>query len=101
MKSRSKLPSFELHGHLLVSSKLLQHQTCIYTLTPDEHFIVDRHPRHPQVAFAAGLSGHGFKFSAVLGQLLAELGPGAEPSLPVSFLSLDRPALRAAGAGSG
>lgn len=44
------------------------HTTCMYTMTPDAHFVVDRHPEHPQVTFAAGLSGHGFKFTCVLGE---------------------------------
>ena len=42
-------------------------------MTPDGHFVVDRHPEHPQVALAAGLSGHGFKFVPVLGRILADL----------------------------
>lgn len=50
-----------------VSSQPTHHAACMYTLTPDEHFVVDRHPAFPQVAFAAGLSGHGFKFACVLG----------------------------------
>ena len=51
-----------------LSSRLLQHSVCLYTMTPDGHFVVDRHPAHPQVVLAAGLSGHGFKFVPVLGQ---------------------------------
>ena len=42
-------------------------------MTPDGHFVVDRHPEYPQVAFAAGLSGHNFKFVPVLGRILADL----------------------------
>ena len=45
-----------------VSDRATDHAVCMYTMSPDEHFIVDRHPQHPQVAFAVGLSGHGFKF---------------------------------------
>ena len=41
-------------------------------MSPDEHFIVDRHPAYPNVVFAAGLSGHGFKFAPVLGRALAD-----------------------------
>lgn len=48
-------------------------QTCIYTLTPDRHFVIDTHPGYPQVAFAAGFSGHGFKFASVVGEILADL----------------------------
>lgn len=46
---------------------------CIYTLTPDRHFIIDRHPEYADVAVACGFSGHGFKFAPVVGELLADL----------------------------
>ncbi|HEV3418021.1 MAG TPA: N-methyl-L-tryptophan oxidase [Pirellulales bacterium] len=72
----------------------LHHSVCMYTLTPDEHFIVDRHPGDPRINFAAGLSGHGFKFSCVLGQALADLAIDGRTDLPIDFLSLDRPGLR-------
>jgi sarcosine oxidase len=70
------------------------HAVCMYTLTADEHFLVDRHPHHPQVALAAGLSGHGFKFVGVLGEALADLALAGETRLPIEFLRLDRPGLR-------
>ena len=50
-----------------VSTRVADHAVCLYTMSPDEHFIVDRHPLHSNVVFAAGLSGHGFKFTPVLG----------------------------------
>ena len=55
--------------------------------------MIDRHPEHGQVVFAAGLSGHGFKFTSVLGSILADLAIAGETSLPIEFLRLDRPAL--------
>lgn len=54
----------------------VQAKTCLYTMTPDEHFVVDVHPRHAQICFAAGFSGHGFKFSPAVGELLADLATG-------------------------
>lgn len=48
-------------------------KSCIYTNTPDEHFIVGIHPDSERVALAAGFSGHGFKFASVMGEILAEL----------------------------
>jgi sarcosine oxidase len=48
-------------------------EVCMYTNTPDEHFWIDRHPQHPQVLIASPCSGHGFKFSSVIGEVLAEL----------------------------
>ena len=46
---------------------------CMYTTTPDENFLLARHPRHPQVTVAAGFSGHGFKFVPVVGEIIADL----------------------------
>jgi sarcosine oxidase len=48
-------------------------KTCLFTNSPDEHFIVDRLPDAPHIAFAAGCSGHGFKFCSVIGEILADL----------------------------
>lgn len=78
-----------------LSNRLLRHSVCLYTMTPDGHFVVDRHPEHPQVALAAGLSGHGFKFVPVLGSILADLALDGRTSLPINFLSARRPALAA------
>jgi monomeric sarcosine oxidase len=69
------------------------HVVCMYTMTPDAHFVVDRHPAHRQVLFAAGLSGHGFKFTGVLGEALTQLALDGSTSLPIAFLSAGRPAL--------
>jgi monomeric sarcosine oxidase len=76
-----------------VSRNPLQFATCLYTLSPDRNFVVDRHPQYPQVAFAAGLSGHGFKFVTVLGEALADLVQHGQTRLPIGFLSCQRPAL--------
>jgi sarcosine oxidase len=73
-----------------VADGLAEHQTCLYTMSPDEHFIVDRHPREPNVVFAAGLSGHGFKFTPVLGKALAEMVLEGGTELHVDFLGLGR-----------
>jgi len=68
----------------------LHHSVCMYTLTPDEHFIVERHPADRRIALAAGLSGHGFKFTCVLGEALADLALDGRTALPIGFLSADR-----------
>ena len=47
-------------------------KTCLYTMSPDEHFVVDQHPRHESVHYACGFSGHGFKFASVMGEVLSE-----------------------------
>lgn len=73
-----------------VTGERLDHQTCLYTMSPDGHFIVDRHPYAENVVFAAGLSGHGFKFAPALGRALAEMVIDGGTDLPVDFLSLQR-----------
>ena len=52
---------------------VLHHETCMYTVTPDEHFVIAVHPEHPQVVVASPCSGHGFKFTPVVGEILADL----------------------------
>jgi sarcosine oxidase len=56
-----------LNGDLVTTS------ICMYTNSPDQHFIIDRHPEYAQVVVAAGFSGHGFKFCSVVGQMVAGL----------------------------
>lgn len=73
-----------------VTTTSTQHAVCFYTMSPDSHFIVDRHPQFPDVAFAAGLSGHGFKFTSVIGQILTDLLCDGGTLLPAEFLGLAR-----------
>jgi sarcosine oxidase len=79
---RSHLPGIE--------PVIRKRSVCFYTMSPDENFIVDRHPHHANVCFAAGLSGHGFKFTGVLGQVLADWTLDGRTELPVDFLSASR-----------
>jgi glycine/D-amino acid oxidase-like deaminating enzyme len=62
----------------------------MYTMTPDEHFIIDRHPRYPQVSIAAGFSGHGFKFSSVAGEILADLATEGRTHHDIALFSTRR-----------
>lgn len=73
-----------------VGQQRTRHATCLYTMSPDEHFLLDHHPVSERVAFAAGLSGHGFKFASVLGAVLADLVLDGGSRLPIDFLSLQR-----------
>jgi sarcosine oxidase len=68
----------------------VDHAVCLYTKSPDSHFVIDRHPAFPHVLFAAGFSGHGFKFTSVIGRALAELAVEGTTDLPIDFLSLER-----------
>jgi sarcosine oxidase len=63
---------------------------CLYTNSPDSHFILGRHPRLPRVTLAAGFSGHGFKFASVVGEILADLSTAGTTARPISFLSPSR-----------
>ena len=69
---------------------LVSMRTCMYTNSPDHHFIIDRHPRHPRVTIACGFSGHGFKFASVVGEALADLTTKGRTDLPIGFLGFDR-----------
>lgn len=67
-----------------------RHEVCFYTMSPDEQFLIDTHPCHKNVVFSAGLSGHGFKFTSVLGEVMADLALAGTTSLPVGFLGIER-----------
>jgi sarcosine oxidase len=71
----------------------VQSAVCMYTMTEDHHFIVDRHPEHPNVVVGAGFSGHGFKFTTVLGEAMADLAVDGKTDLPIGFLSIHRDTL--------
>ncbi len=78
-----------------VSHRVVRHSVCMYTMSADEHFIVDHHPRDERITFAAGLSGHGFKFAPVLGEALADLTLAGRSELPIEFLRCGRAGLKA------
>ena len=63
-------------------------ETCLYTNTPDDDFIVDRHPDLPNVIIGAGFSGHGFKFTPFIGELLVQLALGETPALDIRELAM-------------
>jgi sarcosine oxidase len=66
-------------------------KTCLFTNSPDEHFILDRHPEFPQVSIAAGFSGHGYKFACVVGEIMADLAlEGACTKWDLSLFRLGR-----------
>ena len=73
-----------------VAGPLVHASVCLYTNTPDENFILDRHPCHPRVVVFAGGSGHAFKFMPVLGALMADLLTDDHPPHDLAPLFLDR-----------
>src|SRR5262249_49645863 len=68
----------------------LRRSVCLYTLTPDRHFLIDRHPQHENVVIAGGFSGHGFKFASVVGEVLADLAIHGKTALPIEMFRAKR-----------
>jgi sarcosine oxidase len=68
-----------------VSDRLVDRAVCLYTMTADHDFLIDRHPEHPAVVFATGFSGHGFKFAPEVGRLLADLALDGTQKPPPRF----------------
>jgi sarcosine oxidase len=70
-------------------------ETCIFTNTADNHFVIDVHPDHPQVSFASPCSGHGFKFASVVGEIMADLAEFGLTRHDISLFRLGRLTQRA------
>ena len=81
-RARSFLPE--------VTDSLVHFELCLYTKTPDEHFILDRHPEVPNVVVGGGFSGHGFKFGPVIGEILADLALEGRSAHDLSLFGLER-----------
>jgi sarcosine oxidase len=69
---------------------LAESAVCMYTNTPDEHFVIDRHPAHANVVVASPCSGHGFKFASAIGEQLAGLALGEVSSLDLTRFRIAR-----------
>jgi monomeric sarcosine oxidase len=74
----------------LRSADLAHVDACMYDVSTDEDFILDHLPRDPRVIFASGLTGHGFKFGLLLGELLCNMVCSTEPIIPLERFSLAR-----------
>jgi sarcosine oxidase len=79
-----------IKNHLNVSNECIKAQTCLYTVTPDSNFIIDTHPEHSNIIIASPCSGHGFKHSAAVGEILAELATQGKSKIDISKFSLKR-----------
>ena len=64
--------------------------TCMFTNTPDHHFVIDLHPDYEQVSIASACSGHGFKFASVIGEILADLAETGITRHNIDLFRLDR-----------
>jgi sarcosine oxidase len=72
------------------AGKILDRATCVYTNTPDHDFLLDAHPAHANVIIASPCSGHGFKFSSAIGEILADLVTTGETSFDLAPFALSR-----------
>lgn len=71
-------------------SAIYRRKVCLYEMSPDGHFIIDQHPDDERVVFAVGLSGHGFKFTPIIGEILSDLAIDGGTLSPIGFLRLNR-----------
>lgn len=69
---------------------LVETVACKYTLTPDQHFVIGRHPEFEQVTIASPCSGHGYKFASVIGEILADLAIDGQTRHPVALFNPTR-----------
>ena len=72
---------------------ILYTKSCLYTLTPDRDFVLDRLPDNPQVLVAIG-GGHGFKFASLVGRILADMACDGDTALNIQPFRIDRPILQ-------
>ena len=74
----------------MADGPLIAAKTCLYTMTPDGDFIVDRLPDYPQIVVASPCSGHGFKFAPLIGEILADLATTGATAHDISRFRLGR-----------
>ena len=80
-----------LERHMpLGMGRFLRGQTCVYTNTPDRHFIIDRHPAHEAVIVASPCSGHGFKYATAVGEAAAQLALDIPPTVDLGMFRAGR-----------
>jgi N-methyl-L-tryptophan oxidase len=82
--------SIVLHNYFKKVRSLKEGKTCMYSMTPDENFIIDKLPGFANVAIACGFSGHGFKFSSVVGEILSKMAMDEKIDFDLTPFSLKR-----------
>jgi sarcosine oxidase len=70
-----------------LAGRCLDARACMYTNTPDEHFVISVYPENPRVVIACGFSGHGYKFCSVVGEILADLSIEGSTPHPIDLFS--------------
>jgi sarcosine oxidase len=78
------------HNYVGLDRHCVKATSCLYTVTPDFRFVIDRHPQHDNVVIASPCSGHGFKHSAAIGEALAQLTVHGTTELDLRPFGLDR-----------
>jgi len=73
-----------------IDGELIRAKTCLYTMSPDEHFVIGPHPDLPSCTVACGFSGHGFKFAPVIGEILADLSITGSTKHPIGLFAPTR-----------
>jgi len=76
--------------HLPDATSLRSTRICLYTMTPDEHFLLDKHPAYSHIVFAGGCSGHAFKFSNLIGSILTDLALNGTTKHDISLFNVSR-----------
>ena len=89
---RERLALEQMIGRIApnAAGRVTDSAVCIYTNTPDDHFVIDRLRNHERVTVAAGFCGHGFKFAPVVGEIVADLALDGITRLPADFLRANR-----------
>lgn len=72
------------------NGELIETRRCLYTMTPDKHFIIDKHPNYNNILIAAGFSGHGFKFTNLVGKILTDLITVGKTPYDLSLFAIKR-----------
>jgi len=80
----------KISQHLKIKNNCIKSVACMYTVTPDYGFVIDTMPGHPQILLASPCSGHGFKHSAAIGQILKQLALHQKTEFDISAFSLSR-----------
>jgi sarcosine oxidase len=84
-----------LHQHIpLLESPPIESKTCIYTNTPDGHFLIDFHPTEEDAIIVSPCSGHGFKFASVVGEIVSELAVDGKTNHDISMFKIGRFGIR-------
>ena len=86
----ARITSYVAQRMPTLPGRFLRGAACMYTTTPDEHFVLTIHPQHPEVVIAAGFSGHGFKFVPVMGEIICDLVLDGATRHPISLFDANR-----------